>query len=158
MSSGPLLLVCIRQRFTHREMLAIHRAQDELRTTQGRHAVMVVVGTVRTELSERARSIAKQTTDEFTGDVVCVAHVVEATGFVGAAIRCVMAGMRVFNQPKHPIREFATVRGAAMWMEPLMREAGLELDFDCRAASLHEWVTVVRSGELEPPRYAGAMS
>lgn len=143
-STGALMLVHLRERLTEDELVEIHAAQEYLRSTVGRHALIVIVGDIRPEMSERARSFSRRTSDEFADSVVSLAHVVEARGFVGAAVRCVMAGMRVLNKPSYPVREFASTRPAAMWTAALLREPGLELTFEPTVDKLHGWVERAR--------------
>jgi hypothetical protein len=147
-SSAGVLLVHVRVRMTHAELVEIHAAQEYLRATAGHHAVFVIVGDIRAEMSERARSFSRRTAAEFADAVVCVAHVVEARGFVGAAVRCVMAGMRAVNRPPYPVREFATTRGAALWMAPLLKEAEIELGFEASPGGLLDWIDRARAPEL----------
>lgn len=155
-SSGAVMLVVLRVRFTEDELVEIHAAQEYLRSTVGRHALIVIVGEIRPELSERARSFSRRTSEEFADSVVALAHVVEARGFVGAAVRCVMAGMRVLNKPSYPVREFASTRPAAMWTATQLQEPGLELTFEPTADKLYDWVerarepSLLQSGILEP--------
>lgn len=155
-SSGALMLVVLRVRFTEDELVEIHAAQEYLRSTVGRHALIVIVGDIRPEMSERARSFSRRTSDEFADSVVSLAHVVEARGFIGAAVRCVMAGMRVLNQPSYPVREFASTRPATMWTATLLQEPGLELAFEPTTDNLHDWVERARepaflqSGIIDP--------
>jgi hypothetical protein len=141
-SAGAVMLVHLRVRCTEDELVEIHAAQEYLRSTVGRHALIVVVGEIRPEMSERARDFSRRTAEEFAGSVACLATVVEARGFIGAAVRCVMAGMRVFNKPSYPVREFASTRPAAAWMIPHLR--GLELAFDPTADRLLDWVDRAR--------------
>jgi hypothetical protein len=141
-SAGAVMLVYLRVRFGEDELVEIHAAQEYLRSTVGRHALLVVVGDIRPELSERARSFSRRTTEEFAGSVACLAQVVEARGFTGAAVRCVMAGMRVLTKPPYPVREFSTTRPAAMWMAPQL--AGLELPFTATPERLLDWVDRAR--------------
>jgi hypothetical protein len=163
-SSGAVMLVHLRVRFTEDELVEIHAAQEYLRSTVGRHALLVIVGDIRPELSERARSFSRRTSEEFAGAVVSLAHVVEVRGFTGAAVRCVMAGMRVLNKPSYPVREFASTRPAAMWTATMLQEPGLELPFEPTADKLHAWVERARepaflqSGVIEPgePGEAGS--
>jgi hypothetical protein len=143
-SAGAVMLVHLRVRFTEEELVEIHAAQEYLRSTVGRHALIVVVGDIRPELSERTRTFSRRTAEEFADSVVCLAHVVEVRGFVGAAVRCVMAGMRVLNQPTYPVREFASTRPATMWMATQMQEPGLELAFEPAAGKLYDWVERAR--------------
>jgi hypothetical protein len=147
-SAGAVMLVHLRVRFTEEELVEIHAAQEYLRSTVGRHALLVVVGDIRPELSERTRSFSRRTAEEFADSVVCVAHVVEVRGFVGAAVRCVMAGMRVLNKPTYPVRDFANMRPATMWMAAQLHEPGLELAFEPAADKLHEWVERAREPEM----------
>jgi hypothetical protein len=156
-STGAVMLVHLRVRLTEDELVEIHAAQEYLRSTVGRHAVIVIIGDIRPEMSERARSFSRRTAEEFAGSVVSVAHVVEARGFIGAAVRCVMAGMRVLNKPTYPVREFATTRPATMWTATQLQEPGLELAFEPTAEKLHDWVDRARepaflqSGIIERP-------
>ncbi|MFO7564914.1 MAG: hypothetical protein R6X02_19875 [Enhygromyxa sp.] len=147
-ASGGVLLAHVRLRFTHEESVAIHGAQEYLRSTVGRHGIIVVVSDVRAELSERARKFSRRTSAEFADWVVCVAHVIEPRGFVGAAVRCVMAGMRAINKPPYPMREFASTRGAALWTTPLLVEAGIELPFSPEPDAMLEWVEHARAPDL----------
>jgi hypothetical protein len=155
-STGAVMLVHLRVRFTEEELVEIHAAQEYLRSTVGRHALIVIVGDIRPEMSERTRSFSRRTSDEFASSVVSLAHVVEARGFVGAAVRCVMAGMRVLNKPTYPVREFASTRPATMWMAPQLREPGLELAFEPTADNLYDWIDRARepgflqSGIVDP--------
>jgi hypothetical protein len=141
-SAGAVMLVYLRVRFTEDELVEIHAAQEYLRSSVGRHALIVVVGEIRPELSERTRNFSRRTAEEFAGSVVCLAQVIEARGFVGAAVRCVLAGMRVLNKPVYPVREFASTRPAAAWMAPLL--SGLELPFEPSADRLFDWVERAR--------------
>lgn len=145
-SAGAVMFVYLRLRFTEDELVEIHAAQEYLRSTVGRHALIVVVGDIRPEMSERARSFSRRTAEEFAGSVVCLAQVVEARGFVGAAVRCVMAGMRVLTKPDYPVREFASTRPAAIWMAPHLR--GLELPFAPTPERLLDWVERAREPAL----------
>lgn len=147
-SAGALLLVHIRLRFTHEESVAIHAAQESLRATVGRHALLVIVSDVRAELSERARNFSRHTSAEFADWVVCVANVIEPRGLIGATVRCIMAGLRALDQPPYPVREFASVRAAAMWMAPLLRESGITLPIEPEPEALLEWAERVRTPEL----------
>jgi hypothetical protein len=143
-STGAVLLVHLRVRFTEEELVEIHAAQEYLRSTLGRHALIVIVGDIRPEMSERTRNFSRRTSEEFADSVVSLAHVVEARGFVGAAVRCVMAGMRVLNKPSYPVREFAGTRSATMWTASHLREPGLELAFEPTADKLQAWVEQAR--------------
>jgi hypothetical protein len=134
--------VSLRVRFTEDELVEIHAAQEYLRSTVGRHALIVVVGEIRPEMSERARDFSRRTAEEFAGSVACLAQVVEARGFVGAAVRCVMTGMRMLHKPGYPVREFSSTRLATAWMVPHLR--GLELPFSPTADRLLDWVDRVR--------------
>lgn len=141
-SAGAVLLVYLRARFGEDELVEIHAAQEYLRSTVGRHAVIVVVGEIRPEMSERTREFSRRTADEFASSVACLAQVIEAGGFAGAAIRCVMAGMRMLYQPDYPVREFATTQAATEWMAPHVRE--LEMPFEPTAERLLDWVERAR--------------
>ena len=143
-SAGAVMLVHVRVRFTEEELVEIHAAQEYLRSTVGRHALLVVVGDIRPEMSERTRNFARRTAEEFATSVVCVAHVVEARGFVGAAVRWVMAGMRMLNKPTYPMREFTSMRPATAWMAAQLHEPGLELAFEPAADKLQDWVERAR--------------
>jgi hypothetical protein len=147
-STGGLLLVHIRQRYTHAEAVAIHAAHEYLRSSVGRHAVFVIIGDARTELSDRARNFSRRTTVEFANSVVCVANVIEPRGVIGATVRCVLAGLRALNNPPYPTREFASTRGAAMWMMPLVLASGMELPIEPDPGALLEWVELARMHEL----------
>jgi hypothetical protein len=147
-STGGLMLVHIRQRFTHAESVAIHAGHEYLRSSVGRHAVFVIIGDARTELSERARNFSRRTTAEFANWVVCVANVIEPRGVMGATVRCVLAGLRAINKPPYPTREFASTRGAALWMVPIMAAAGIELPIELDPGGLLEWVDRARAHEL----------
>lgn len=147
-STGALLLVHVRLRYTHDESVAIHAAQEYLRATVGRHAVMVIVSDVRTEMSERARNFSRRTSAEFADWVVCVANVIEPRGFIGAAVRCIMAGLRAIDKPPYPVREFTSARAAAMWTAPLLVDAGLELPIEADAGALLEWLEHARAHEV----------
>ena len=152
-SAGALLLVHIRLRYTHEESAAVHAVQEDLRATVGRHALLVIVSDVRAELSERARSFSRHTSAEFADWVVCVANVIEPRGLIGATVRCIMAGLRALDQPRYPAREFASVRAAAMWMAPLLRESGIALPFEAESEPLLEWAERVRApAPLEQPQ------
>jgi hypothetical protein len=150
-SAGGLLLVHIRQRYTHEEGVVVHAAQEYMRSSVGRHAVYVIVSDIRTELSEHARSLSRRTTAEFADSVVCVANVIEPRGIIGATVRCVMAGVRAINKPPYPVRDFASTRSAAMWMAPLLREADIPLPIALpiggEAEALLEWVERARASE-----------
>jgi hypothetical protein len=156
-STGAVLLVHLRVRFTEDELVEIHAAQEYLRSTVGRHALIVIIGDIRPEMSERAREFSRRTSEEFAASVVSVANVVEVRGFIGAAVRCVMAGMRVLNKPSYPVREFASTRPATMWTATMLQEPGLELAFEPTADNLHDWVDRARepaflqSGIIERP-------
>ena len=141
-SAGAVMLVYLRVRFGEDELVEIHAAQEYLRSTVGRHALIVIIGEIRPEMSERARAFSRRTTEEFAGSVTCMAQVVEARGFIGASVRCVLAGMRVLIKPTFPVREFATTRPAAMWMAPYLE--GLELPFTPTAGRLLDWVERAR--------------
>ncbi|NVB40974.1 hypothetical protein G6O69_24250 [Pseudenhygromyxa sp. WMMC2535] len=143
-STGALLFVRIRQRFTHREALALYSAQEYLRATVGRHALVMLVGETDIELSERTRTMITRTAAEFSSWITCIAHVVEVRGFKGAAIRCMMAGMRSARRPPYPVREFSTTRAAAMWMAPLLTKEALPLPFAASPEALQEWISCVR--------------
>jgi hypothetical protein len=142
------MLVNVRVRFTEEELVEIHAAQEYLRSTVGRHALLVIVGDIRPEMSERARDFSRRTAEEFSDSVVCLAHVVEVRGFVGAAVRCLLAGMRVLNKPGYPMREFASTRPATAWLATQLREPGLELAFEPNADRLHDWVERARQPEF----------
>jgi hypothetical protein len=143
-STGAMLLVHVRVRFTEEELVEIHAAQEYLRSTVGRHALIVIIGDIRPEMSERAREFSRRTSDEFTDSVVSVANVIEVRGVIGAAVRCVMAGMRMLNKPSYPIREFASTRAAATWTATLLQEPGLELAFEPTDDNLHDWIDRAR--------------
>jgi hypothetical protein len=143
-SAGAVMLVHLRVRLTEEELVEIHAAQEYLRSTVGRHALLVIIGDIRPEMSERAREFSRRTAEEFADSVVCIAHVIEARGFVGAAVRCVMAGMRMLNKPSYPVREFASTRPATRWMATQLREPGLQLAFEPDADRLHDWVDLAR--------------
>jgi hypothetical protein len=147
-SAGAVMLVYVRVRFTEDELVEIHAAQEYLRSTVGRHALIVIIGDIRPEMSERARDFSRRTSEEFARSVVSVANVVEARGFIGAAVRCVMAGMRVLNKPAYPVREFSSTRPAAMWTATQLQEPGLELAFEPTAEKLHAWVERAREPSL----------
>lgn len=147
-STGAVMLVHLRVRFTEDELVEIHAAQEYLRSTVGRHALIVIIGDIRPEMSERARNFSRRTTEEFAGSVVSLANVVEARGFIGAAVRCVMAGMRMLNTPTYPVREFASTRPATMWMATQLQEPGLELAFEPTADKLHDWVERAREPDF----------
>jgi hypothetical protein len=147
-STGGLLLVHVRLRYTHDESVAIHAAQEYLRSSVGRHAVFVIVSDVRAEISERARSFSRRTSAEFADWVVCVANVIEPRGIIGATVRCVMAGLRAINKPPYPVREFASTRSAAMWMAPLLLEADITLPIEAEPGALLEWSELARAPEL----------
>lgn len=144
-ASGGFLLVDVRRSFDAEHMLAIHEQQAQLVATVGKHAVMVIVGEVRAEMSERARELAKRSSATFREHVACVAHVVEVRGFIGAAIRCVMAGMRALNRPPYPIREFATVGVAARWMLPQMQADAVEMPLGFDADAIDLWIAQSRA-------------
>jgi hypothetical protein len=147
-SAGALMLVYLRLRFAEDELVEIHAAQEYLRSTVGRHALIVVIGEMRPEMSERTRSFSRRTAEEFEDSVVCLAHVVEARGFIGAAVRCVMAGMRVLNQPSYPVRDFGSTATATMWMATHLREPGLALAFEPTPEKLLDWVERQRDPSL----------
>jgi hypothetical protein len=147
-STGGLLLAHVRQRFTYDEGLEIHAAQEYLRSTVGRHGVLVIISDIRTELSERTRSFSNRTNAEFADCVVCVAHVIEPRGVVGAAVRCIMAGLRAIQTPPYPIRDFSSSRSAAMWTAPLLAEADIELPIGATSGALLEWMNYVRAPDL----------
>ncbi|MFV8754161.1 hypothetical protein ACNOYE_26760 [Nannocystaceae bacterium ST9] len=149
-STGGLLLVHLRRAVEAEQMLAIHAMQEQMRERVGKHAVLVIVGEVRTELSDRTRELAKHTSTTFRDHVSCVAHVVEVRGFVGAAIRCVMAGMRMLHRPPYPIREFASVGGAVGWMLPSLRRDAIELPIGVDAAAIEGWVAATRADSSPP--------
>jgi hypothetical protein len=144
-SIGGLLLVHVRLRFTLAESAAIYAAQEQLRESVGRHAIVVIVSDVRTELSDKARSFARRTSVEFADSVVCVAHVIEPRGVIGAAVRCVMAGMRAINQPPYPMREFASSTTATMWTAPQLLAANVDLPIASDPDTLLEWLEYARA-------------
>ena len=136
------MLVSMRVRCTEDELVEIHAAQEYLRSTVGRHALIVIVGEMRPEMSERAREFSRRTAEEFADSVACLAQVVEARGIVGAAVRCLMTGMRVLNKQSYPAREFASMPPATAWMIPHLR--GLELPVEPTADRLLDWVDRAR--------------
>jgi hypothetical protein len=110
----------------HETARVLERVNRRAFAAGARLAVIVVIEPDLRPPESDVRSAVVAITKKTAPNVIAMAHVVRGQGFLTAAFRTALAGLSLVARLEHPLKVFATIAEALLWLRPQLKVASME--------------------------------